>query len=174
MSGRGAILSGVPLFQALDDGGRDALAAGLGSVTFQPGQTIFRVGDPGDSMFIVTGGEAEIFFSDNTGHEIVLERPGAGAHFGELSLLDRGSRSASARAVSEVAALKVSHTDLERMVKTHPQAGLDLLAAMARQVRVSAELLRHTASRNANEEIADSRSKVDRAADWIAALLRLA
>ncbi len=168
MTGRGAILSGVPLFQALDEAGRDALASGLEAVTFQPGQTIFRVGDPGDSMFIVTGGETEIFFHDNTGHEIVLERPGVGDHFGELSLLDRGARNASARAVTEMSALKVSHADLERLVTAYPQAGLGLLSATARRARVSAELLRHTASRNVNEEVADHRSRIARAADWIA------
>ena len=168
MTSRGEILGGVPLFQLLDDAGRDALAKNLEAVVIPPGQTIFRVGDPGDSMFIVTEGEAEIFFHDNTGHEIVLDRPAAGDYFGELSLIDRGARNASARSVTEVAALKISHADLERLVTAHPQAGLDLLGAMARRARVSAELLRHTASRNANEEIADHRSKIARAADWIA------
>ena len=168
MSSRGDILGGVRLFEILDHAERAALPAGLDAVVFAAGQTIFRVGDPGDCLFIVTGGEVEIFFNDNTGHEIVLERSGPGDHFGELSLLDRGSRNASARAVGDMAALRVSHADLERLVTAHPQAGLDLLAAMARQMRVSAELLRHTASRNANEEIADHRSGLDRAADWIA------
>ena len=135
---------------------------------FPAGHMIFDAGDPGDSMYIVTAGEAEIFFKDNTGKEIVLERPAAGAYFGDLSLLDQGPRTAAARCVTEVEALRVGHRDLDLLVRAHPQAALDLLSAMSRRVRVNAELLRHTASRNVNEEIADARSAVDRAADWIA------
>ena len=39
---------------------------------------------------------------------------------------------------------------------------------MGRRMRVTAELLRHTASRNVNEVIEDKRTAVQKAADWIA------
>jgi CRP/FNR family transcriptional regulator, cyclic AMP receptor protein len=57
---------------------------------------------------------------------------------------------------------------LEKFLSLRPLAAMDLLAAMARRLRVSAERLRHTATRNVNEEIADSRTMVQKAADWIA------
>jgi CRP/FNR family cyclic AMP-dependent transcriptional regulator len=138
------------------------------AITFPPGHLIFAVGDAGDAMYVVTAGEVEIFFKDNTGQEIILERPGAGDFFGELSLFDHGARTASARCPGGVQALRLSSRDLEQLVRTHPQAGLDLLSAMARRVRVNAELLRHTASRNVNEATDDQRGVVDRCADWIA------
>ena len=47
-------------------------------------------------------------------------------------------------------------------------ARLNITAAMGRRMRVSAERLRHTASRNVNEEVEDKRSVVQKAADWIA------
>jgi uncharacterized membrane protein len=49
-----------------------------------------------------------------------------------------------------------------------PAAALDLLAAMGSRLRQTTEKLRHTASRNANEEIADNRTTVQKVADWIA------
>jgi uncharacterized membrane protein len=39
---------------------------------------------------------------------------------------------------------------------------------MGRRMRVTTDLLRHTASRNVNEEVEDKRTKVQKAADWIA------
>ncbi len=39
---------------------------------------------------------------------------------------------------------------------------------MGKRMRVTAELLRHTASRNVNEVIEDKRTVVQKAADWIA------
>ena len=59
--------------------------------------------------------------------------------------------------------------DLDRLLNAHPRAAINLLAAMGRRLRQTGELLRHTASRNANEEIEDRRTRVQKTADWIAA-----
>lgn len=164
-----ALLAEVPLFQFLDENERANLAASLDDVTFAAGQSIFAAGDPGGAMYVIRSGEVEIFFKDNTGNKIVLEEAGPGHFFGELSLLDQGSRTASAVAVSAVEALRVDQQDLDQLVRAYPQAALDLLSAMGRRMRVTTELLRHTASRNVNAEVEVKRGLIDRAADWIAA-----
>jgi uncharacterized membrane protein len=164
-----ALLAEVPLFQFLDDQERSDLAANLDEVSLAAGQVLFSAGDPGDSLYIIRSGEVEIFFKDNTGNKIVLERATAGDFFGELSLLDKGSRTASAVALSAVEMLRVDQDDLDQLVRAYPQASLDMLSAMGRRMRVTAELLRHTASRNVNQEVEDKRSVIDRSADWIAA-----
>jgi uncharacterized membrane protein len=164
-----ALLAEVPMFQLLDESERADLANNLDEVTFTAGQIIFNAGDPGDAMYIIRSGEVEMFFKDNTGNKIVLETSGAGHFFGELSLLDSGSRSASVVALNDVEALRVDRNDLNQLFRAHPGAAMDLLAAMGRRMRVTAELLRHTASRNVNQEVEDKRTLIDKAADWIAA-----
>lgn len=164
-----ALLAEVPLFQFLDEHERVQLAGQLDEVNFPAGQLLFKAGDPGDSMYIIRSGEVEIFFKDNTGNRVVLERATPGHFFGELSLLDQGTRTASAEAVVDVEALRVDQADLDQLIRAYPQAALDLLSAMGRRMRVTTELLRHTASRNVNEEVEDRRSVIDKAADWIAA-----
>ncbi|MBM3509427.1 MAG: DUF1003 domain-containing protein [Alphaproteobacteria bacterium] len=163
------LLADVPLFEFLDEKERADLATRIEEVTFPPDHLIFAAGDPGDAMFVIRTGEVEIFFKDNTGHKIVLETATVGDFFGDISLLDRGARTASARTVAQVEALRIDPHDLDGLVRTYPQAAFHLLSAMGRRARVTAELLRHTASRNVNEAIEDTRSAVDRAADWIAA-----
>ncbi len=164
-----ALLTGVPLFQFLDDNERADLAANVEEVRFAAEEVIFNAGDPGDAMYVVVTGEVEIYFKDNTGTRIVLETATAGQFFGELSLLDLGSRTASAVAKHEVYALRVDQNDLDHLIRTYPNAAMDLLRSMGRRMRASAELLRHTASRNVNEEVEDKRTVIDKAADWIAA-----
>ncbi|MBL8056262.1 MAG: DUF1003 domain-containing protein [Anaerolineales bacterium] len=164
-----ALLAEVPLFQFLDEHERAKLAGQLDEVNFPAGHLLFKAGDPGDSMYIIRSGEVEIFFKDNTGNRVVLERATPGHFFGELSLLDQGTRTASAEAVVDVEALRVDQADLDQLIRAYPQAALDLLSAMGRRMRVTTELLRHTASRNVNEEVEDRRSVIDKAADWIAA-----
>src|SRR5829696_422206 len=89
------LLKEVPLFQLLDDRERADLAAQLGQVRYSAGQTIFSIGEPGDALYVIASGEAEVFFKNDTGERIVLEVATRGDFFGKLSLLDRGSRSAS-------------------------------------------------------------------------------
>ena len=163
------LLGDVSLFKFLDEKERADLATRIEEVTFPADHLIFSAGDPGDAMFVIRSGEVEIFFKDNTGHKIVLETATVGDFFGDISLLDRGARTASAQTVGEVEALRIDPHDLDGLVRTYPQAAFHLLSAMGRRVRVTAELLRHTASRNVNVEIEDKRGAVDKAADWIAA-----
>ena len=50
-----------------------------------------------------------------------------------------------------------------------PMPPWEILAAMAKRLRVTTDLLRHTASRNVVKEIEDQRNWVEKTADWIAA-----
>ena len=163
------LLADVPLFQFLDENERASLAERLEVVRFPEGKLIFEYGSPGDELFIIRYGEVEVFFKDDTGEKIVLEVASKGDFFGELSLLDAGSRSASTFALTEVEALRMDRGDLEDFLRVQPHAALDLLQAMGKRLRQTVELLRHTASRNVNREEAESRTWVQQAADWIAA-----
>lgn len=164
-----ALLADVQFFELLDEQERGALAAHLDHDHFPAGHTLFKVGDPGEALYIVSSGEVEIFFRNDTGERIVLETVRAGDLIGELSLLDGGPRSASALVTTDVDLLRLDRDDLERFLHMRPSATMDLLAAMARRLRKNVALLRHTATRNVNEEIEDRRSFVQKAADWIAA-----
>ncbi|HEX9295197.1 MAG TPA: DUF1003 domain-containing protein [Polyangiaceae bacterium] len=162
------LLAEVPFFQLLDDEERNFLAAQLDIVHFGAGEIVFNYGDPGDSMYVIRSGEVEVFFKDDTGERIVLETAREGDFFGELSLLDNGPRTASVLVRRKVEALRVDRNDLDHLLRLHPEAALDLLTSMGRRMRVTAELLRHTASRNVNQEAEDKRTSVQKAADWIA------
>jgi len=162
------LLAEVPLFQLLDDEERSLLAAELDVVTYTVGDVVFSYGDPGDSLYVIRRGEVEVFFKDDTGARIVLEHAGPGDFFGELSLLDNGPRTASVVVTRDLEALRVDRGDLDHLLRLHPEAALELVTAMGKRTRVSAELLRHTASRNVNEAAADNRTQIQKAADWIA------
>jgi CRP/FNR family transcriptional regulator, cyclic AMP receptor protein len=162
------LLKEVPLFALLDDTERAELAAQLEPVHFAAGESIFNIGDPGDAIYVIRSGEVEVYLKNNTGERIVLEKAGCGDFFGELSLLDRGGRSASIVAVTDTETLRLDRAALERYLRCNPSATMDLLAAMGRRLRVSSERLRRTTTRNVNEEVEDNRTLVQKSADWIA------
>jgi CRP/FNR family cyclic AMP-dependent transcriptional regulator len=163
-----ALLAEVPFFAFLNEEERATLAAQVDVVQLPTGRVIFNVGDPGDSLYIIRSGQVEVFVKNDTGHRIVLETAGPRHFFGEMSLLDGGPRTASVVVAEDLEAIRVDRSDLTLLLQKHPTASLDLLAAMGRRLRQTGELLRHTASRNVNKEVEDTRSGVQRVADWIA------
>jgi uncharacterized membrane protein len=163
------MLSGVPLFALLDDQERAVLAERVDHASVPAGTEIFRYGDPGDALYVVVRGEVEIFFKNDTGERIVLETVRPGQFFGEISLLDGGPRTASALVTEDLSALVVDRGDLDELFRLKPAAAMDLLAAAGRRQRETARLLRHTATRNVNDQTPDNRTPVMKAADWIAA-----
>jgi len=128
---------------------------------------MFSYGDPGDSLYIVRSGVVEIFSRNDTGEKIVLETARAGDFFGEISLLDGGPRTASAVVIEDLDAVVVDREDLEEFLRLCPAAALSLLTASGRRLRETAKLLRHSVSRDINEETEDKRTSVMKVADWI-------
>jgi uncharacterized membrane protein len=161
------LLSKLPLFQPLSASEREALAAILEECQFKKGEFIFEYGEPGESAYIVRSGEAEIFIEDNTGNRIVLEVVTPGKYFGELSLLDRGPRTASVIALEDLEAFRLDYKDLESFLLQNPKAAVHVLHVMGKRLRKDVEMLRQTASRNVNEEMATSPTTVQKVADWI-------
>jgi len=162
------LLKEVPLFDLLDEHEREELAAELDVVRFPAGEIIYSYGDPGDAIYVVSEGEAELFLKNDTGERMVLEIAQRGDFFGELSMLDQGTRSASVVVTQDLSALRLERGDLEKFLQIRPQAAMDLLGAMGRRHRATVERLRHTATRNVNEEACDNRTAVQKTADWIA------
>jgi uncharacterized membrane protein len=164
-----AFLSQIQLFVQLDDDERTVLAQAMSQRTLAAGDHLFRVGDPGDSMFIIEKGSIELFVTDTTGQKIVLHCAQSGDFFGELSLLDGGSRTASAKVLEETQLLVLDREDLLQLFRKRPDAALDMLAVLGGMTRKANALLRERVARNVNEEVAEERdSLVLRVADWVA------
>jgi uncharacterized membrane protein len=160
-------LAEVPLFALLDPQEQALLADRVETMTAPAGKMLFSYGDPGDSLYLVRRGEVEIFFKNDTGDRIVLETARPGDFFGEISLLDGGPRTASAVVTKDMEAVVVDRGDLDEFLRLRPTAAMDLLTAAGRRLRETNRLLRHSASRNVNEETEDKRTRVMRMADWI-------
>lgn len=162
------LLEGVELFELLSDEDRQALADVIDNVSIEAGQTLFQAGDPGESLYVVKTGEIELFIRDNTGQRIVLTTAVEGHMFGELALLDRGARTASAVALSNTELLELDRDDLLLLFQRHPDSALSMLAAVGGLTRKADELLRTRVSRNVNSEVAEQLTTLQRVADWIA------
>lgn len=148
----------------------DLIESKVGQVeakNFAAGQIVFNLGDPGDSLYLIRSGEVEVFYKDDTGNRIVLERLGPGKFFGEVSLLDGGPRTASVLVLQDLETLRVEREGFVRFVKEQPASAVRLLSALGRRLRTTTDRLRHTATRNVNTEAEEHRTFFEHCADIV-------
>src|SRR5262245_44060483 len=120
-------------------------------------------------MFIVKDGAIELFVKDTAGQKIILPIARTGDFFGERSLLDGGSRTASATAEAATDLVVLDREDLLQLFRKRPEAALDMLAAMGGMTRKANAMLRERVVKNVNEQVAEERGNVVlRVADWVA------
>jgi len=96
---RTALLSRIELFQHLSDDELATLAESVHQRHYEPGDTLIRRGDPGDSMFVLVEGLVYVFAGDD-GTEVKVAQIVPGQFFGEMSLLTGEARSATVTAAS--------------------------------------------------------------------------
>jgi uncharacterized membrane protein len=162
----------VPLFESLDDNAAKQLCELLETLDCEVQKVLFRAGDVGDAMYIIERGKVRISVQATDGRELTLTELGRGEFFGEMALLDgqrRQRRSANA-VVAEDARLAVLSREhfLSFIMGGNPKVALEMLTALANRLRRTDELLRHSTTRNVNEEEAARLTLADRAADIIA------
>ena len=85
----------------------ERLRGWLEPVAWPAGHVIFRRGDPGSSLYLVTRGRASVHIRHDDG-DIRLVTFAAGAVLGELALLDRGPRSATITVDEDLAGFGLS------------------------------------------------------------------
>ena len=117
-------------------------------VEFEKDAEIFSVSEETDGCYIIDEGlvriESEKESNDPDDQDDVLAYVEEGTFLGELSLLDRLPRSASAYAHTRVVARRISITKFEALIQEFPQIGINFISALGRAASMK---LRNTTER---------------------------
>ena len=110
------------------------ILAGAGAPVreYKAGEVIFREGDPATELFIIKSGTVEIRLG-NRQLDTLPER----SIFGEMALIDPGSRSATAVAVTDAAIVPVSEKQFLFLVSRTPYFALNVMRVLVRRLRTS-------------------------------------
>jgi NTE family protein len=104
---------------------------------FEAGQTILAEGDAPGELYIVESGETDVFMEDDRGNEHLLNRLGAGATLGEMSLFTGHPVSATIRAASNLVVLVMTQPEFRRIATTYPRIYENLGAALSQRLVAS-------------------------------------
>ena len=105
------------------------------TVTLQPGEVLFREGDPGEVMFALVEGRVEL-----TRDGTVIDEVGPGGIMGEMALVDSAPRSATATARTTARVASVDHKQFTYLVHEHPTFALQVMSVMAERLRRANEI----------------------------------
>ncbi|TGN00212.1 cyclic nucleotide-binding domain-containing protein [Leptospira dzoumogneensis] len=113
----------------------------MNKINIQAGQIIFREGELNNSMYIITSGTVEIFFTHkNSATRLALMKKGD--FFGEMALFRAKPRTATARAVMDTEMVAVeSKQQLERYLLANPEFAAKMVRILADRLANTNELL---------------------------------
>ncbi len=113
-----ALLAKSPLLRHLPADEIEPLLDHVQQRAVAPGEIVFKVGDPGDALYIVASGGVDVLHPDEQG---VLAHLGPGQAFGEMALLSDGERTATVRARLASELLMIGDKDFDRLLEQHPE-----------------------------------------------------
>ena len=123
-------LSRVPLFSALSSRDLQKVAKASDEVSVPSGKVLVEQGQTGREAFVILEGSATV---KRNGRKVASLGPGDA--FGELSLLDRGPRTASVTADSDLKVLVLGQREFSGVIDEVPGIAHKMLASLARVVR---------------------------------------
>jgi CRP-like cAMP-binding protein len=125
-------LSQVPLFSALSHRELSLVARRAEDVSVPAGKVLVSEGETGRQFFVIMAGTAKL---TRRGRRIATLGPGAS--FGELALLDKHPRNATAVAETPMELVVIGQREFAGLIDDVPGFARKLLAAMAARLRVS-------------------------------------
>jgi CRP/FNR family transcriptional regulator, cyclic AMP receptor protein len=123
-------LQRVPLFAELNKREIKRIASLFKERRFSAGETVIQQGSGGAAFFVIDSGEATVFVD---GREQRVLKPGD--HFGELALIDEGTRTATVTASTELVCSGVTFWDFRPLVEENGVIGWKLLQSLVRIYR---------------------------------------
>ncbi len=146
-----------PLMQRLSDQQLERFAE-VGDVeTFEPHESIVTEGSLGDSIYLILSGTTEVLKAGTGGRRLATLEPGE--FFGEMSLVEAASRSASVVSTEHVEVFRLPNQAMHLLAIEDPKGMNTMMVAI---IRTLSERLR---------KMNDTISTVGQLSDWLAGSL---
>lgn len=126
------LLAKVSLFEGLSRKELQTINRSAKEVHFPPGRTIVSEGSTGVGFHMIVEGKVKVSVKGRTRAEL-----GPGGYFGEMSLIDRGPRSATVVATTEVTTLSLASWSFLSILDKNPQISRKLLVELSRRLRTA-------------------------------------
>lgn len=129
---------------------------GIGRKEFYERNTIIvDEGDHTNCAYVINSGKIKIFLSDEQGKEIVLSELEAGEYFGEMALIDKEARSASAMTMEDTELTIISQKNFRECLQSNPEISERIMLDLVTNLREANKKISSLVFMTAYERVAN-------------------
>jgi len=122
----------VELFEGLTEDELDQILSLCHEKVYEKGEMLTVEGDVGEELYIIIKGVVEVIRENGNESQRVVVNLGAGQLIGEMSLVDRGLRSASVRSIQEPTIVQIIRNhDFHKLCKQNNRIGFLVMLNLA-------------------------------------------
>lgn len=111
-------------------------AAMVNEVNLEPGQILFREGDPGHEMYVVVTGTLRIFKDKR-----IITPVLPGDYVGEMAILEDEPRSASVEALTDALLLEITSSQFRKYLANQPKSLVSMMKTLSSRIRRDTEII---------------------------------
>jgi len=126
-------LKQIELFAGLDGPAMRELGEALDTELFEAGETVYRVGDAADRVYVLKSGRVKISRASSDGKEFILYLVGPGELFGELAVAGKDWRTGTATVLDDAFICSVERDRLERFMLSYPRLSIEVSHIIGRR-----------------------------------------
>ncbi len=136
----------IPLFAKIEPSRLKLIAFTSRRIAFEPGEPLFRQGEPGDAAFIIIDGEAEVAVDTPDG-AMTVATVGPNDIVGEIAILCDVPRTATVTAKTRLTAMRIAKELFFELVNQFPEIAIAIMRELAHRLEVTTRQLQEAVSR---------------------------
>ncbi|OGO18639.1 MAG: hypothetical protein A2Z15_05510 [Chloroflexi bacterium RBG_16_50_11] len=154
MANTAQFISSIPYFTGLDGPGMEMARRFIYEKKAGRGEILLAEGEPADTLYFVAEGAVKVFKTSAEGKEQILRIVRPGESFNDVPVLGGGASLVSAEAMGPVVLYGIKKSDLEKIVREHPQAALNVIQVLSKRVVELISLVEDLSFRHVTSRVA--------------------
>lgn len=147
-------IKGIPIFSSLTEKELKEIESLFAEEAVRKDEYIFWEGDPSNWLYVVSEGKVRVLKQSASGKDIILEIISSGDLFGGVAVLDKRPYPASAQAMEDSKILKLSRSNILKILDSYPTVAIDTVTHMGKRLRDAHEMMRSLAAERVEKRIA--------------------
>lgn len=143
-----------PHFSGLNDDAFERISRLMVERRVDKDEIVWLEGEPGRMLYFVASGLIKLFKTSAEGKEQIVKVIRPGESFGDSALFDINGNTVSAQALVPSVLYGIEKSELEALVRQHPQLALNMIKVLARQMHDYLSLVEDLAFKRVTSRLA--------------------
>jgi CRP/FNR family transcriptional regulator len=128
-------MKSIPYFSGLSQAELDSIRGLVFEKKADRGEILLFEGEPAETLYFVVAGAVKVFKTSADGKEQILHIIRPGGSFNDVPVFSGGVNLASAEAMGAVVLNMIKKSDLEVVLRKHPQVALNVIQVLSQRVQ---------------------------------------